>query len=174
MGSCANNAPAAAESRISGNVNTEVNVVSAPVLPKNTVVKFQNLTLEQAKSQDLSRGSYKINAVIEYTGSPVFITNEEKGLNVGEEIKRVFYHKIEIKNIRTEGGRRVADLITKFTVVDNPLPLVPIIWGASIVASGTAGWFFLDKAQEFTETTGGKLITVLAAGLSAFVIFKNL
>lgn len=138
---------------------------------------------QQAKQLNLKRGQYRITgwvAANEYQSYEQFKRDLTKLIPQGAEKKRVHFHKIDVgerQEIKKDGDDYLAHPYTLvFTVVDNPIPVVPIIWGASIIGSATAGWFFVDKVEAFTETSSGKLITVAAslatiAGL--YLAFKN-
>lgn len=141
----------------------------------NTLITIEE-EHEAAETMGLKRGTYKVFSEIEFKGQrPVFVQNQEKAIPVDGELKRVFFHKVEIKNIRPlDEFRNKADLITEFTIIDNIIPLAPVIWGASIIGSGVAGYFFVDKVQEFTETTTGSFITVAASVLGIIVGIKVL
>lgn len=116
----------------------------------------------------LQRGQHKVSAVISYEGNAQTFDNVLKKIDVDGEFKRVYFHKVDIRPVDSQK----AMLTTVFHVLDNPLPLVPIVWGASIVAGATAGYFFVDKVESFSSTIGGKISIVIAGIVAYFTVFK--
>jgi len=124
---------------------------------------------KQAKQLNLKRGQYRVKgwvAANEYKSYSQFKRDVMKLIPQGNEKKRVFFRKIDVGNrqeIKKDGQDYQAHPFTLvFTVIDNPIPLEPVIWGASIIGSATAGWFFVDKVETFTETGTGSFISIIA------------
>jgi len=103
----------------------------------------------------LTRGSYVIRASMdEQIDSPVIITNKQKAAWVQDELKRIHFHKVSIVPTRTG-----SDMVITAEVIDNPIPLVPIIWGgAALTSTFLAGGFFVHKVESFTEGPSGLLL----------------
>ena len=125
---------------------------------------------DEAVKLALTRGQHKIKALIPYEkNNAVSIDNVLKKLDIEGEFKRVFFHKIDIRPIE---GEDKAVLTATFHVLDNPIPVIPIVWGASIVASATAGVFFIDKVESFSNSFGGIVSIGIALVVGYFTIFK--
>lgn len=118
----------------------------------------------------LQRGQHKVRAIVPYGGGAKSIEGVSKKINIEDEFKRIYFHKIDLKPIEESEGKAVLTLV--FHVIDNPIPLVPIIWAGSIVASLGAGVFFVDKVESFTNSFGGWL-SIGLAGLTLFLTLRD-
>lgn len=116
----------------------------------------------------LKRGQYRIQGRINVKQVPdpekMLMRNVEVPLLIDNEYKRVAFHKIDIQPPKEVDGEMMASYTMVFTVVDNPIPLAPIIWGAASTISLVSGYFFVDKVESFTKTGTGSLVLI---GLSA-------
>lgn len=145
--------------RIPENVSDPVTISEDPETNKNIL---------------LSRGQYRARGRFQVSGRPdpekMLQSNIELPIQYQGEYKRVVLHKIDIQPARHDPalGENFSDYTIVFTVVDNPLPLVPIVWGVAGVATLTSGYFFVDKVESFTETGTGSLLML---GLTAAALF---
>jgi hypothetical protein len=119
--------------------------------------------LTQAAKMQLMRGSYKISGFMENVGDSHLIEDEVRAIPVGDEYKRVYFHKVDVQPSEIRGEREGSRFTQVVTVLDNPLPLAPLVWAGSAVATLGSGWFFVDKVESFTETGTGQFLTIAAA-----------
>lgn len=126
----------------------------------------------------LRRGGYVIRGVMEAgSASGTFIQNRLITVPIDGEQKRVFLHKIDISEPEMIQGRKSSRLTLVVTVIDNPVPVVPIVYGVSAIGTLVAGWFFVDKVEQFTETGTGQVLSIGAAallGLGAAILVRVL
>lgn len=135
--------------------------------PKGAVATIAT-GIDKSSRMNLSRGSYIIRGYVENMEVASLIENEMRAIPVDGEFKRVFFHKIDVQPPEMKNGKIGSKFTQVITVIDNPIPLVPVVWAAAAVSSLTAGWFFVDKVETFTESSTGKFLSVAAtvAGLA--------
>lgn len=163
-----NNAPQKSAEKVF-QMRTDQPVIMEPTGGLKTIVSGADAALSAA----LGRGAYIIRATVQNnTGSPAFVENREYLIPVSGEQKRIFFHKVDISAPVEIEGEMVSQMVAVVTVIDNPLPLLPIVWAASIIGSLTAGWFFVDKVERFTTSAAGQVLTFAAVGIAALVAYR--
>ena len=131
----------------------------------------------------LQRGQYKVTATVPLRDASgdaeTYVRDQMRAIPTQGEHKRVYVYRLSLVPTwqTTADGTALGRLTAVFHVVDNPLPLVPIIWGFNIVAGSVGSWFVVDKLEGFTSSTGGSIVTTLAAiasvGFAWVTIFGN-
>lgn len=148
-----------------GFLDTEIANPPAEIFSNTRILSESN---DEAIKLALPRGQHKIKALISYSGEAKTFDNVEKKIDIQGEFKRIYFHKIDVRPVAEDK----AMLTLVFHILDNPIPIVPIVWAGSIVASAVAGYFFIDKVETFTNTIGGKISIALAVVTGAYLIFK--
>lgn len=151
-----------------GRDQQEIKITSpgnAPIVPDNIFTLAEPKTPEQVKAITLKRGSHKIRGYLPNIKTAALYENKQIALPIDGEFKRIFVHKLDVQppEMNEEAGEMVSRFTADITILDNPLPLVPIFWGLAGIGTFGSGWFFVDKVESFTETGTGKVITILAA-----------
>lgn len=127
---------------------------------------------ERGGDMQLERGQYRITARVPWH-SDVAIHDRELpvGIAADGEFKRIYAYKLSAVPIdeTAPGGEPLAQITIVAHVVDNPIPIAPIIWGvvyraAPWIAGSIGGWFVIDKVERFsTQSLTGALLTSAAA-----------
>lgn len=135
-------------------------------------------TGEEVASKALARGQYLIR--FQTTGDLAQAKSargETKALKVEGELKRVHFYKVDAvpTDEKTEQGEQIIQVTAKFLVLDNPLPLAPIAWGAAaFVGAGGGGWLLFSSAESFVQDTQWPILTGAAAIVSILVAWDQL
>ena len=127
---------------------------------------------EEAEGENIAllAGQYRITGYVDEVLERGQVTNVQKSVLWDGEYKRVHYHKVDIIPEPDNNRTRITSVIE---ILDNPLPLVPIIWGLSAVATGVAGYFFVDKVQEFTTTGLNPLLLTLGTVATLIMLYRS-
>lgn len=153
-------------------VDIELNKISEPAGLTYTILE------DPYKISDamLKRGAYIVRGFMDPKNSDgSFQQNEIITVPIDGERKRVYIHKVDISAAEWIGEKKLSKFTIVITVIDNPVPIVPIVYGVSAMGTLVAGWFFVDKVEEFTETSTGSIITLGAAAaltLIAGIVIK--
>jgi len=135
---------------------------------------------EEANELALSRGQYRVSFTVPGTPSAKTArtaTGQTERVRVGDEMKRVHFYKVDAVPTEetSDDGEKLTRVTAVFHVVDNPLPLVPIAWGAAaLVGVGGGGWLLFSSAEEFVQKTQWPILTGAAAILSVLVGYHQL
>jgi hypothetical protein len=154
--------------------NSKVNAGDVAVMPEPTG-DLQTLAIGSDASSVvlLKRGSYRIQGEMENYDLAKLEINKSIAIPVDGEFKRIFIHKLDVqKPTKGADGSQKSRFTAVITVIDNPVPIIPIIYGVSIIGSLTAGWFFVDKVQKFGDTFTGRTITFLTVVVLLFGVYK--
>jgi len=156
-----------------------VSEATVETLPNERVGQTETLaTGEAVAQQSLARGQYKIR--FETTGAleeAQTLRGETKSIKAGDEYKRVHFYKIDAvpKGETTGEGEPIIQVTAKVLVIDNPIPLVPIAWGAAgLVGLGGGGWLLFSSAESFVEDTQIPILTGSAAIVTLLVAYDQL
>jgi len=138
---------------------------AAPAVPDNIFTVASPKTEDEVKAVTLKRGSHKIRGFFPNIQTAALYENKQIALPLDGEYKRVFVHKLDVQppEYSEEYGEMISRFTADITILDNPLPLIPIFWGIAGIGSFTAGWFFVDKVETFTSTGTGKVVTIFGA-----------
>lgn len=126
----------------------------------------------------LERGSFRIRFKVKVPASvttPYDIRNQETQVQLENERKRIYVHRVEVvplDQVSDDGQTRIAQATATVTLVDNPLPVALVLLAVTAVGTPVAGWFFLDKIEEFTQSGIGQFTIVAASVLG--VVFTLL
>lgn len=124
---------------------------------------------EKAKDLNLRRGQYRAQFTIPADiGDATGIQNETHRIKMSGEMKRVHFYKVDAvqQDEKNEDGQKLATVTAVFRVIDNPIPLVPIAWGAVGLIGAGGSWLLFDKAETFVEETSFPIITTAVSIVS--------
>lgn len=134
---------------------------------------LRDLRTDAAEGTALVRGMYRIQWTATLAAGAEARAESIRGAEItvpaGGEFKRVQVDKLDA--VPTGDGRVIYTAVV--SVLDNPLPLVPIVWGLTALAGGVVSWLTLDKLQQFTESLPGSILTISAAALALWFAFKK-
>jgi hypothetical protein len=180
MGSCSpcngSGTGGAAGTGQSVNAAFDISIGGTPLPEPGGIIDAVYSGAEAATLGTLVKGSYKLTGRIANAARvPVLITNKTITVpaDSGRQLKRVYIHKLSIERAQVIDGAPGSGFEAIVTVLDNPLPVAAIVYGLSAVATLTAGWFFVDKVDRFTNTTSGSIITIAAAVAGLWLIFSK-
>lgn len=126
---------------------------------------------EQADELLLKKGSYKVVSRVPFNGlSPVFLQDMKKGVEIDGQIKRVYFHKIELDQIaEPEPGYKTARQTIEYTLLDNPVPVRPVVDSATVLAVGsTQDGAKIEQVQEFNDFNLSE-IAITAGAVASFI-----
>jgi hypothetical protein len=151
----------------------------APTVPAEETGPTETLAQspEKARELNLSRGQYRTEFLVPAKTDPKTKTGETKRIEMGGEYKRVHFYKVDVSPTgqTTDDGEKLARVTAVFRVIDNPLPLVPIAWGAAgLVGVGGGSWLLFSSAESFVEDTQWPILTGTAAIMSLLVAYHTL
>lgn len=132
---------------------------------------------EAANELSLRRGQYRVTFTVPAATDPATVEGRTERVRVGDEYKRVHFYKVDVTPTgeTTKGGQPLARVVAVLHVIDNPLPLVPIAWGAAaLVGVGGGGWLLFDSAEKFVSSSQWPILTGAAAVLSVLVGYDQL
>lgn len=132
---------------------------------------------EDVAELNLSRGQYRASFTVPAETNPKSVEGRTERVRVEGEMKRVHFYKVDAVPLdeETEEGKNLTKVTAVFRVIDNPLPLAPIAWGAAaLVGVGGGSWLLFDSAESFVEETQWPILTGAAAILSVFVGWHTL
>lgn len=127
---------------------------------------------EKAQRLVLPRGQYRLSWRQPYDGPAQHLKDLTRAIEVDREFKRVHIYKLDlVPTDQLHQGEKLAQVTAVVRVLDNPLPIVPVVWGLTIVGSALSGWFVLDKVEKVSGTAGGSALFIAAAviGLLTFI-----
>lgn len=139
------------------------------LVPRESTIDPQLVTADPAAARDLPlrRGQYRITGKMAMKPGfkPVFLQNITRAIRAGDnEAKRVHFYKIEfLPTGEIIDGAQVARFTVVAHIIDNPVWLVPLLWGAAGIGTALGGWMLVDKVESFTETGTGKVLSIAAA-----------
>lgn len=131
----------------------------------------------EAQAKTLKRGSYKVVSRVKYFKPvPSIIQNEQKIIDINGEAKRVFFHKIEHRDVKeTAPGEFSAKQIIVYDLIDNPVGPAPVVKAAEVVATGQADPDpQIESVEEFTAWGWAELATLAGTVVTIFLLLKNL
>lgn len=150
----------------------------APTIPREETGDTETLaTGADAAELDLVRGQYRTSFTVAADADPATVENETRRLKIGEERKRVHFYKVDAipTGEKSDEGEPLVKVTTVFRVIDNPLPLAPIAWGAAaLVGAGGGSWILFSSAEGFVEEAGPTILTAAAAIFSIMVGYHTL
>lgn len=127
---------------------------------------------ETAASLHLLRGQYRTRWTIPYEGEVVSVHDKLVAVPYEDELKRVFIYKLDVIPLdEQKDGQNVAQVTCVYRIIDNQLPIAAIAWGITALVSTVGGWFVIDKAEEFTGTGVGSLVTILTIATAALGLY---
>lgn len=171
--------PAGTSAALVASASPDSVVISDPI--PNPTGSLRTIISGDAKSAaaaaveaEVTRGAYIVRFKVDNpTGTRPLIQNKMDYVTFGGERKRVFFHKIDIGAPVSDESGTWSEGTAIFTVLDNPLPLLPIVWGGVVLAGMAGSWLFVDKLEKFTNTAGGQLFTIAAAALAVYLIARR-
>jgi len=106
--------------------------------------------------------------------NPTTVEGETKRIEHQGEYKRVHFYKVDLldEGKISDDGNELRTVVAKFRVLDNPLPLVPIAWGAAaLVGVGGGSWLLFSSAESFVEESQWPILTAAASILSILAAY---
>lgn len=152
---------------------------SADLTPRERSTHYRTIATghDESEGLQLARGQYRVQYTIPYDGEPQRIRNTTKALDTGDEYKRVHFYKMDVHPLDEpdpETGEPVARVTAVFHVLDNVIPLAPLVWAGSAAIIGGTGWLFLDKVETVSERAPIAFVPILAAiGTIYFLVRGN-
>lgn len=132
---------------------------------------------EKAKNLNLRRGQYRTQFTVpKDVGEARTIQGETRRLKIGSEMKRVHFYKVDAVPLsgETDDGESLSQITAVFRVIDNPIPLVPIAWGAAgLIGVGGGGWLLFSSAETFVEDSKLGIISTAAAIVSVLFAWES-
>jgi len=161
------------------NNNTVVEKIGS-TYPREIVGQLKTIasTPEEVAKLGLVRKQYRVIVYFpDTTGNAKeqHFKNVEKTLPIDNENKRVLFYKIDIvpTDHKDKNGNKLIKVTSVFLLLDNQILILPIVWGLSAIGSLTAGYFFVDKVQEYQKTTGGEITTLALTALGIFLLWPK-
>lgn len=130
-----------------------------------------------AAKLSLTRGQYRTSFKVAASSDAATVENETRRVLMDGERKRVHFYKVDAipTGETTDEGEELVKVTAVFRVIDNPLPLAPVAWGAAaLVGVGGGGWLLFSSAEEFVEESQWPLLTGAAAIISIMVGYHTL
>lgn len=103
-----------------------------------------------------------------------FLRNVEAEALTPEGKKRIYVYSISQRPVDPVHGEETLEITAVFTVLDNPIWIVPALYALTAAIGTIGGWFLIDKVESFSGTTVGAVLTLLVIALTGFVLFKSL
>jgi hypothetical protein len=141
---------------------------------KNTYTLEEKLTAEDAEQVGLTRGTYKIVSTIPYEGKGKIVRGVTKSIPQNNEFKRIRFDKIDI--VPTDeliNGQPAGKMTIVAEVIDNPIWLPALVYGGLAIGSLTAGYFFIDKVEEFSNESIIPLGAMILTGIGLYLGIKK-
>lgn len=133
---------------------------------------------EEAATLRLARGQYRATFIVPASIKEAqSIKGQTKRLKIEDEMKRLHFYKVDAvpTGKKSDDGEPLVKVTAVFRVIDNPIPLVPIAWGAAgLLGVGGGGWLLFSSAESFVEDTQWPILTGAAAILSIMVGYHTL
>lgn len=130
---------------------------------------------ERLENLDLTRGQYRVQVTVPYKGEADTIRNQMKRIKVEDELKRIFFYKIDLvpqEKPDPETGEKVAKVTLVFRVLDNAIPLAPIAWGVTSLITGAGVWLNLDKVERVSANPLALLPILAVLGTIVFALTR--
>lgn len=132
---------------------------------------------KELRNTSLRRGQYRIVFTVAAEGEAQRLEGKTKAIDTGDEYKRVHFYKVDAQPLdQTDGqGRPLTRITAVVHVLDNPLPLVPIAWGAAaLVGVGGGSYLLFSSAESFVEESGSDVVFIAASIFSIMLGVKTL
>lgn len=132
---------------------------------------------EDAKKLLLKRSQYRYKGKMGFKDSEEEVIIEDQVIRVAEdnEYKRMYVHKLNMipTGEQDDNGNYIYNVTAVFTMIDNPVWLVPALWALTAVGGTVGSWFLVDKIEEFSSTTGGSLVTIGLTVIGLILTYKS-
>lgn len=138
-----------------------------------------------ANSYQMKRGQFRLtfrvpepDAKLEHAARPStdrpFLQNLEAKVLTEKGEKRIYIYSISQRAVKPVNGEETLEITAVFSVLDNPIWIVPALYALTAAIGTIGGWFLIDKVESFSGTTVGAILTFLVVALTGFVLFKSL
>lgn len=130
--------------------------------------------LGESNSKKLTKGVYEINAFVDVGNEkPVSVDNFTENIEVDGQIKQVRFKRVTISRpTKDANGKKLSKLNAVVSIDENPIPIAIIVWGAVGATGLTAGGYFINSVNRFTENSFNQFIAVAGLLASAYFAFK--
>lgn len=126
----------------------------------------------------LKRGQFRVTFRVQRTEETEVlierVRNQMLYVNTEDGPKRLHAYYITAGEGQPADGEETVAITATFVLLDNPIWLVPALWAVTSAVGVIGGWFLIDKVETFSSTGIGAIITVAAAAMTAFVLYKTL
>lgn len=134
-------------------------------------ISFPLFGNNQAKR--LSKGVYQIKAFVDAGNKdPVSKSDFIREFEVDGEVKKVRFKRVSISAPENVDGKQLSKLNAVFSIDENPIPIAFLIWGAVGATGLTAGGYFVNQVNRFTESSFNQFLTIAGIGLTAYFALK--
>lgn len=156
------------------NIQQQDNVTSVQESDFSGTLQNVRTIFEEAKKKDvtgtfLQKGVYKFVLTVPYTGDPISVPAQTKKILHNSELKRVRFEKIDVVPV-SENEARVTFVAH---IIDNPIWIPALIYGALGIAGLGGTWFVLDKLEALTAESLLPLASLVLVGIGLLQIFKK-
>lgn len=166
----------------SKNQNSGGSMLGAGEIPEASTKTSQNYDfgntlgfklLGDANSKKLTKGVYEINGFIDAGNKkPVSADNFTENIEVDGQIKKVRYKRVTISAPKEVNGKMLNKFRAVVSIDENPIPIAVIIWGAVGATGLTAGGYFVNSVNRFTENSFNQILTIAGLLAGAWYAFK--
>ena len=124
------------------------------------------------QKKELTKGVYKIDAFVDVgNDKPVSIDRFTENIEVDGQVKKVRYKRVTISEPQDVDGRQLSRLKATVSIDENPIPIAVIIWGAICATGLTAGGYFVNSVNRFTESSFNQILTIAGLAVSGYFAF---
>jgi len=124
------------------------------------------------QKKELTKGVYKIDAFVDVGNEkPISIDNFTENIEVDGQVKKVRYKRVTISEPQTVEGAQLSRLRATVSIDENPIPIAIIIWGAVGATGLTAGGYFVNSVNRFTESSFNQILTIAGLAVSGYFAF---
>lgn len=125
------------------------------------------------QQKKLTTGVYEIRAFVKAGNKkPVSRDDFTREFQVDDENKKVRFKRVSISAPKNIDGQQLSELKAIVSIDQNPIPIALLIWGAVGATGLTAGGYFVNSVNRFTESSFNQILTILGIGLTAYFALK--
>lgn len=115
----------------------------------------------------LKRGQYRLTLTTSEDIPNAFqVLDKQVSVPIENQLKRLQFHKIDY--VPVKGGTQITAIVS---VMDNQFIIGGIVLGVATIGSLIAGSIFVDKVDEFSKDTTGKIVEIGGIVLAALGLY---